>query len=265
MLRKYIPIIQNTWSEMMQYRLNFVMWRVRAVLNLLTVFFLWSAIFQSREGLFGYNREQILTYILLSQLIGAIVFSSRTSEVGQEINDGTLSNFLLAPINYIRYWWARDISDKILNIGFSVFEVAFLILLFRPPIFAQTDILTLLLCGVVIFLSIILFFYISFLLSLSGFWTADVWAPRFLFFVFTDFFAGRFFPLDIFPEKIFNLLRFLPFTYLLFFPLKIYLGDFDYGEIIQGIVIIVVWIGIFYTLVNLIWKKGLRKYEAQGR
>lgn len=264
MFKKYVPVIRNTWSEYTVYRLNFVLWRVRSVLKFLTIYFLWSAIFKARSEVFGYQQQEILTYILLGQVLAATVFSTRTHEVGAEINQGKLSNFLLKPLSYFRYWWARDVSDKMLNIGFSIIEIGLLILLLRPNLLIQAEPLTLLFFTLAIFFSAILYFYISFFLSLSGFWTADVWAPRFLFFVITDFLSGGLFPLDILPESIFNILRFLPFAFLQFFPLKIYLGQLAPVDVLTGLLITLVWIGVFYFSLNLVWHKGLRRYEAQG-
>lgn len=107
--------------------------------------------------------------------------------------------------------------------------------------------------------------YISFLLSLSGFWTSDVWAPRFIFFIITDFLSGGLFPLDILPDRIFSVLKFLPFTYLQFFPLKVYLGDFSIEEILFGLWVSSFWTITVYFATKLVWKNGLRRFEGQGR
>lgn len=235
------------------------------VLRLLTIYFLWSAIFRAQGEVFGYDERQILTYILLSQVLSATVFSTRTHEVGTEINDGRLSNFLLKPVSYFRYWWARDISDKVLNTGFSIVEITVVIAFLQPKIAIQTDLVSLIFFALSVIASAVLYFYISFLLSLTGFWIADVWAPRFLFFVITDFLSGGLFPLDILPKKIFAVLKWLPFTYLQFFPLKIYLGDIARVDIVIGFFVMTIWLCLIYFAVQYIWHKGLRFYEAQGR
>lgn len=235
------------------------------VLRLLTIYFLWSAILRARVEVFGYDQRQILTYILLSQVLSATVFSTRTHEVGSQINQGDLSNFLLKPLNYSTFWWARDAADKFLNTMFAVVEVTILVVILRPPLLLQTQLTNLMFFMIAIILSMFLFFYISFLLSLLGFWTPDTWAPRFLFFVLTQFLAGEWFPLDILPNSLFRLLSLLPFSYLWFFPLKIYLGDLAVFEIIAGLLASVAWVGIFYFAVQVVWQRGLRRYEAQGR
>lgn len=264
-MRQYILVAKNTWDEYMQYRLNFVMWRVRNVLRLLIVYFLWFAIFSNRGELFGYNQSQILTYILLSSIVGSIVFSTKTQDIGEEINSGDLSNLLIKPINVFSYWMSRDVGDKLLNIIFSIGEVILLVVLFKPPLYFQFNplFLGLFLLGIIFSLGI--YFLISILIGFFGFWTPDVWGPRFLFFIFLEFFAGSLFPLDILPSAIFSILELLPFNYLLFFPVKLYLGQLETFGIIKGFIISGVWIIVLYSLVSYVWSKGLKNYGAYGR
>lgn len=265
-VKKYWPVFKNTWQEYFTYRLNFAMWRVRTVTQLLLVYFLWCAIFQNQKGeIFGYSQQLILTYILGVSFLRAIVFSSRTIDVGDEINRGNLTNFLLKPLSYLKYWFTRDLADKILNLTLAVFELTLIFWLLKPEIFWQADIWRLTLFGLAALLAMLLYFYINFLFGLLAFWTPEVWAPRFVFLIFLEFFAGALFPLDILPKFLFNTLAFLPFPYLLFFPLKIYLGQLGFFQITTGFVISLSWILVFYQIVQLVWHQGLRIYSAEGR
>lgn len=265
-MRKYWPVFKNTWAEYFTYRLNFVMWRVRTMLQLLATYFLWLAIFQTRQGeIFGYTQNLILTYILGTAFLRSIVFASRTIDIGDEINRGNLTNFLLKPISYFKYWFTRDLADKILNISFAIFELTAIYFLLKPNIFFQQDLLAILLFLIATILALFLYFYINFLLGLLAFWTPEVWAPRFLFFIFLEFFAGALFPLDILPKFLFETLKFSPFFYLQFFPLKIYLGQLNFGQVVQGFAICLAWIVIFYQALRVVWNRGLRVYSAEGR
>lgn len=264
-MKKYWQVVKNTWAEYMTYRLNFILWRVRRVLNLLLVYFLWSAIFVGQGEVFGYSQKQILTYILLSNIVASFVFATKTLEIGGQINSGDLTNFLLRPISYFKYWWARDFSDKVLNIFFSIVEVALLIFLFKPGVFLQTNLNLLFFFALSIILGIVLYFHLSFLLGFIGFWSPEVWAPRFIFFILTEFFVGGLFPLDILPKPLFLALQALPFPYLLYFPLKIYLGQLNIWQIAGGFAVSMVWLFTIYQTVQLVWQKGLRVYTAEGR
>lgn len=264
-MRKYFQIAKNTWDETVSYRLNFVMWRVRVVLQIITLYFLWLSILPKETTFLGYNQSTILTYILGTSILSALVLSSRSYSVGDEINQGNLSNFLIKPLNYFLYQFARDIADKSMNVIFSISELAILFLILRPPLFIQTDFVYISFFIISIILAILLYFFFNFLLGLIGFWSPEVWAPRFIFFIVITFFAGGLFPLDILPKTIFEIFRYSPFTYLLYFPLKVYLGQLPMSEIISGLVISIIWLVLTYLLVKFIWNAGLKLYTAQGR
>lgn len=264
-MKKYWLVAKITWEEMFTYRLNFIMWRIRWILGLLMIYFLWLSILPKDVVLFGYNQSLMLTYILGTSFISSIVISSKTNAVGDEINQGNLSNFLIRPINYFKYWFARDVGDKAMNIIFCVFELAILFFVLHPPVFIQTNFYFLFLTLVSIFIALVLFFFINFLLGLIGFWSPEVWAPRFVFYIISNFFAGSLFPLDILPKQIFTVIQFSPFAYLLFFPLKIYLGQLNIIEIYKGLLISIVWTIFFYFVLKYIWRIGLKDYTAQGK
>lgn len=264
-MNTFLTIIKNTWSEYLEYRLNFVMWRMRHVSKIIVIYFLWWAIFSVSGQVFGYSQSQLLTYILATSLVSSIVYSTRTEAIGAEIIQGDLSNLLLKPLNVFNYWIARDTGDKLLNIVFSLLEIFILIILLHPPLFLQTNIAVLGTMLISLILSLSIYFLISMILSFLGFWTLDVWGPRFLFFIILDFFAGALFPLDILPKPLFAVLQFLPFNYLLFFPIKIYLGQLSMIAIIKGLLISLAWIGILYEVAKRIWYKGLTVYGAYGR
>src|SRR3972149_10285999 len=141
-MNKYLQIFKISFAQEFAYRLNFIMWRVRNVLQIFLVFFLWTTIFadQSKE-IFGYNRDKIITYVFGILVLKALVLSARVIDVSGEISRGDLTNYLLRPVNYFRYWFTRDLSSKALNLAFATVEIAILYFLLRPPFFVQTDIL----------------------------------------------------------------------------------------------------------------------------
>lgn len=264
-LNKYYQVFVVSLSEMFVWKLNFVLWRVRQIFQLLLLYFLWSTVFLREEVLFGYDRAQILTYVLGVSLIRSFVLSSRSVDVAGEIHGGDLSNFLLKPLSYIRWWWARDSVDKLVNIVFATIELFLLWLIFKPTLFIQTSPIFILFTLFTAFLALILFFYLSFLISLAAFWVIEVWGIRYLTTIILEFLAGGFFPLDILPQTIFTALKITPFPYLLFFPIKVYLGQLTLTSILAGLTVMVIWIMIFIALVHFVWRAGLRVYAAERR
>lgn len=264
-MNKYLAVVKLSLQEYFVYRLNFILWRVRIVLSILITFFLWQAAYSGKQVIFNYTLPQMLTYIILLSFIHGVVLSTQTNRVSEEIAWGNLSNFLIRPINYFYHCLSRDFADKIVNTVCSVMEITLLIVLFKPPVFLQTNLSILLFFALSVMLAAFIYFLVNMLLSIIGFWSKEVWAPRFIFYIVVAFLAGTYFPLDIVPSGIYRMLQFLPFTYMVFFPLKIYLGNFDLPFLLTGFLVSILWSVILAFLLKVVWRKGLRKYTAEGR
>jgi ABC-2 type transport system permease protein len=243
------------------------MWRIRNFLTLLTTFFIWRAVFLSsgQATVFNYRFPEMVSYILLSSILDSLVMGSRTADLSWEINSGDISILLLKPISLFKYYFSQDIADKLLNFLFLFIELSLFIVLFHPGFLVQNQPIYWLLFLVAVGLAIILFFFINFFLGLLGFWTNQVWAARFLFMMTSSLLAGSLFPLDILPGFWRFLLNLIPFSRLIYFPNQVYLAKLTVLEIFQGFGIQLLWIGFFAWLTFTFWKKGLRKYTAEGR
>lgn len=238
------------------------------MLQIFLVFFLWDAVF-SEPGrvVFGYDRTKILTYIFGLLIVRAFVLSARTVDVAGNISSGDLSNYLLKPMSFFKYWITRDFSSKALNLVFAVVETAILYILLKPPFFIQTNPLSLFGFLLAILLAISIFFLIVFITSAAPFWAPEIaWGAQFLVIVIViEFLSGALFPLNILPGYIQNVLYLTPFPYLIYFPLQIYLGSITGIEMLKGIIISSVWVVILWYGMNMVWKRGLRLYQAHGR
>jgi ABC-2 type transport system permease protein len=264
-MKKYLLIAKNTWDEMLTYRLNFSMYRLRMVLGFLTMYYLWYALLPENGILFGYSQKLLLTYMFGTAIMQAFILSSRSYAIGDDINQGNLSNYLIKPLNYFLYWFAKDMGDKAMNITFAVVELSLLFLFLRPPFLIQTDVLYLCLFFLAAVFSMFLYFLLNLILGMIGFWSPEIWAPRFIFMILIGFFSGTYLPLDIFPRPVFAFMQLLPFQYLLYFPLKIYLKQLPLLEVIHGLLIAFIWLIGLFIIVQWIWKRGLQVYTAQGR
>lgn len=267
-MKKYFSIFKISFQQEFAYRLNFIMWRVRNVMQIILVFFLWSSVFAdpSRE-VFGYNREKILTYVFGILILRAIVLSARVVDMAGEIANGDIINYLLKPINYFKYWASRDIASKFLNLSFAAVEITVLYFIFKPQLFIQTDFLILTGTLISVAFAMVLFFCMLFIINMVTFWMPENgWAAQFLFIgIITEFLSGGAFPIDIFPQALQRILYTLPFPYLLFFPLQIYLGKAGGADLIRGFVISGGWVIVLLLLVRSIWGRGLKNYSAEGR
>ncbi len=263
-MQPYLQVFKITILEYLVYRLNFILWRFRVVLSLLVIYFLWSSFFENTKIILGYSQEQMLTYILLAGLTSNFVLASRTQDVAGEILNGSLINYVLRPVSFFRYIATRDLADKLINLSFTIVEIGLIVLLLKPLLFVQTGLVNYLLFDIFLLLGIGTAFFINLTISFIGFWTPEVWAPRFIFFMIVFFLSGAYFPLDILPERFYNLLLLTPFPYLYYLPTRAYLGISTH-LIPFYLIASLSWFFITYYLCALLWRKGLRGYSYYGR
>lgn len=267
-VKKYLRVFKISFQREFAYRVSFVMWRVRNVMQIFLVFFLWDTVFANpgRE-VFGYDREKILTYVFGLIIVKAFVLSARAMDVAGEISSGDLSNYLLKPINYFKYWLTRDLSSKALNLLFAFFETFVLYLLLKPPFFIQKDPLSIAGFLVSVGLAMFIFFTLLFITSSIPFWVPEAaWGAQFLVTVVAvEFLSGALFPLDILPQIFQTILSYTPFPYMIFFPLQIYLGKITGMAMLRGIFVSLIWASGLWIVLNAVWNRGLKAYQAYGR
>ncbi len=262
MSNKYLETFKIALINELVYKPSLVMARIRNILTITLLFYLWAAVYRGNTSAFGFGREAMLTYVFGLVFVKAVVTNSKASALAGEISGGGLTNYLLKPAGFFKFWLARDLASKLLHLGLSFFEVLALFLLFRPGLFWQTDLFALLSFVILLAFALLTFFFLLTTVSMIPFWLPEqTWPPVFLFLTTTDLLAGGIFPLDVFPEAIRTLLYLTPFPYLVYVPLKAYLGTSENFLVLGSIV----WCLATFLLMKFVWQRGLRVYRAEGR
>lgn len=267
-MKKYWQIFKISFQQEFAYKLSFIIWRLRSILQVAATFFLWDAAFSNPgRTLFGYSKAQILTYVFGVLIVRAFVLSARAVDVAGEVANGDLSNYLIKPVSYFKYWLTRDLASKALNLFFAFFETLILYLIIRPPFFLQTNAFYLITFFASLFFAMFIFFTLLFMTSTVPFWMPEVaWGAQFLVVVVViEFLSGSLFPIDILPAVMQKVLYALPFPYLIFFPLQTYLGKLPVAQVMSGLLVSLCWSVILWLILKFIWSKGLKVYQAYGR
>lgn len=260
----YWQLLRVTVDQYFVYRLNFILWRFRVILNLLLIYFLWSALFIDNHQLFGYTQEMMLTYVLMTSVFSDIVFSSKIHEIGVEIMQGDIINRLLKPISFFSFVITKEIADKAINVLCSLTEITMLLLLVQPHLSSPPSISASIVALVFLFIGIFLSFFLSFCIAMIAFWSSEIWAPRFIYFMMVFMLAGNYFPLDILPKNIYNILLYTPFPYFIFMPAHILLKGYTNMTLLYSIIGLF-WIGVFYMLAVYLWKRGMKEFSFYGK
>ncbi len=230
-------------------------------------YFLWGGIFVTNQVVFGYTQPQIITYIFLVLAVQAVVLSAPSGDnIGGEIRNGDLSNYLVKPLGYLKFWFTRDLASKLLNLLFATFEVTLLWFIFKPDLslpFSLVSIFGFLLSAV---LATVIYYFLSVSARFMAFWTPEnTWGLAFVILVFTEMLGGSIFPLNILPGWAYLALQLTPFPYLVYFPVAILSGKIVGWAIARVLAQGLVWSILMFFGTKWLWRKGLVVYQASGR
>jgi ABC-2 type transport system permease protein len=261
---KYFYVFNISLQNVLQRRASLLMDRVGGLATILALYYFWVALLQGKDEFLGYSRSQMLSYVLLMNVLRAFVFTGRGWELVGEIAHGRISSYLLRPISYQGYSLSLDLAQKAIHLVSAVLEVAVLAWLFEAPVYFPEKASTWVLFIAATIASSLLFFFLEFLVSCLAFWTSESGGPLFCFELFLHFSAGSFFPIDVLPLWLQSALRATPFPYLVFFPINIYLERVSLAEAARLLTIELAWLAVVWLAVQAVWKKGLASYAAEG-
>ncbi|MFH1895975.1 MAG: ABC-2 family transporter protein, partial [bacterium] len=107
--------------------------------------------------------------------------------------------------------------------------------------------------------------YVYSLVGCIAFWTVNVWGIVSIYGRMADILGGSLFPLDFLPSKVGTLVGLLPFKYMHYAPISIYLGKADINAAFGIIGIQIFWVLVLSLLYKWVWGRGLKKYDAVGQ
>ncbi|MBP7876321.1 ABC-2 family transporter protein [Candidatus Woesebacteria bacterium] len=264
MFRKYLALFSISWQNGLVYKTSFFLWQFRQLLATILPLTLWTAVYSTNQITFGYLRGEMIGYILISGLLQSIIMATALHDMPGKVYSGDLSIILIKPIGIFRFAAMSDLADKLKNI-LVVLAVSGLLWFVLQPQLSQFNTANAPLLILWILGGVILHFYIEMLFGAIGFWSPEVWGPKFVFFVLVELAAGRSFPLDILPAAVQNVLFLTPFPMLGFMQTQLALGRLSPERQLSTSLALIAWIIGTAVFCLWVWRRGLRSYEAAGR
>lgn len=267
-MRKYLHVFSIGVQNTLVYRVNFLFRATFALVPLAAIIFVWRAIYDGKgEGgeVAGYELSQMISYYLVVTLVDMTTAVTEDDwQIASDIREGTISQFLIKPIDYLAYRFTLFFSGRAIYTACALVPVGCFIFYLRDHFMLPADGPTALCFVLSLALTATLQFLISYTMALLAFWILEVATVIFILFAFEYVAGGHMFPLDILPPALRTLLEFTPFPYLLYFPVSVYLGRTTGPALVSGLCIQAIWVVVAYGLARFVWSRGIRKYAAFG-
>ena len=258
-LNKYLLVVKNQFSQVLSYRFEIFGNFVFRLFGFLTFFYIWSLTTTNQQEV---NRLFVY-YFLYYCFFNSFMTARPAKWFGEAVSKGEFSNYLLKPISFplvnsIRY--IALVSARLI-MPLVVFAVA---AVFRPDLFVGTTVLGVILFVIFAVLGIILWNLTMNFMGAISFWVTEINFTLTVMDLVLNFFNGAWIPFYLYPQWLIDILLLTPIPYYGSFQIMIWQGTLPAGKIIEGAVMLVVWLGIFYVLSKFIYKRGIIKYEAVG-
>lgn len=273
-LHKYWVILSTRTQEDMAYRFNYVFGAVFRFLPLVTMIFLWYAVYAGRKAaglppsFRGMSYEDMVVYNALMYIArGFSSFPGTMNDVSKDIKDGLLNRYLIKPINYYGYQVMYRLAHKLVfwYIAFLTFPFVFFLMDKSGHYFTHWPTVWEWLSFVVsIFLAFCIGIQFCLMVGTIAFWFLEISGLLFVVMMTEFFVSGQLIPLNILPPALYQVLSVLPFSYEGYWPCAILMGKVPQEQLLQVLGLGFLWIAVFYGATQLMWKMGLKRYSAVG-
>lgn len=264
--RKYASVFTTGLQNTFVYRWNFLLRSLFGLVPLAGTIFIWRALFESRgEEIRGYDYGQMVYYFLVVLLVDNLVTPTDDEwQIASEIRDGQINNFLSKPVDYLAYRASLFLSSRLLYTAVTLPPILAVFAWFHGFITLPQDPLTWPLFLVSLLMAAAIQFLLAYALAMLAFWILEISTIVFILYSFEYYLSGRLFPLNVMPDWMQEILRWLPFTYELYFPVAVVMEKVQGAELWSGLAIQAGWVGLSYLAARFMWKRGLRRYESVG-
>ena len=106
-MHKYLHVFNIGIQNTLVYRVNFLFRAAFGLVPLMAMLFVWRAIYEGKDAgseVAGYQMSQIISYYLVVTLVDMTTAVTEDDwQIAADIREGTISQFLIKPIDFLRY------------------------------------------------------------------------------------------------------------------------------------------------------------------
>ncbi|RJR28934.1 hypothetical protein C4564_03850 [Candidatus Microgenomates bacterium] len=261
---KYIDVLKLSIRNKLEYRFNTFMGFVSRLIFFVTLYALWSKVYETTGDVKGLSFEEMISYTLLAIVVSSLVDTNIGKVAYKQIKDGEVSVFLIRPLNFITYHLFSGLGVFIFESVMALF-VLIVMLNFLPGVRYLVELPRLISFALALVAANIIYTQLYLVVGILAFWIKE---GKFLLQIvkkLVKFLAGGYIPIALFPIGLQKMLNYLPFTATIYFPTKILVdSSLTNSDLFNTILTQTVWIFVLLLINNILWRQGIKKYESVG-
>ena len=198
---------------------------------------------------------------VVSASIGLHTWFIRT--FGRQIKSGDIALFLLKPVHYPLMLLAGvcgNFAFDLLTVQLPVTIVAGFVYGLTPPASPFAGTMAIVFWG----MGFTILFLLSATAAILAFWLLTVFSLEWTLMALMAIFAGGTLPLWFFPPAASDIIRLLPFSFVAYHPMAVYLGKLDVAATLSTLGIGAGWIVVLTGCVFLLWSRAQNRIVVHG-
>ncbi len=239
-----------------------VSWVLADIITPLIFGVVWTVV--ARSGNSDISQSTVITYFLLTVLFAKALKDWSYEAVINEVISGEFSRYLLKPFNYIIQFLGINIGEKIIRILISVPVIVVLYIFLRDYASIAPSYLYIVLSMFAFLIASVLTFLILHTFALLSFFVKQLWSLKAFHNNLLTMLSGEIMPIFFMPVWAQFLMEILPYRYTLSFPVEILMMRLSLSQIQSGFFISIIWLIFFIVLYTFLFKKAIKRYEAEG-
>lgn len=263
---RYIRFFLLHLQQVFETRSRVFVWFVISLFNPIILILYWQgAKFTSTAGS-QFTISFITSYYLLQLIIGTMLVSHIEEEVAvYDIQEGNLASYILKPLSYFLRKFFSDFSYRVFQGAIGLIVVAILFIFYGSFFTISHSPLVLFLSFIIAIFAYLISFTYKMTMAIISFWLIDIQGLFQLSEMMMFMFAGFIMPIYFFPKWLEIVTYFLPFPYIVYFPIVAFLGKLSVVELLQVIAAQIIWLALLGGIFSLLWKNGVKKFSGVGQ
>jgi ABC-2 type transport system permease protein len=263
LLRVYLEFGRVGFVNALAYRLRYFTGIVTYFIYVSVYYFIWKAIYEHSASIEGFDFAHLLTYVGVGWIIRSFYFNTIDQEMTYQVIEGRLAMDLIKPVNLQAMYVARAAGESVFRLGMLTAPTALLLFLVYPlrrP--ASLPNAAAFLASVI--LSFLIVAAINFAVGTFALRLQSILGLLRAKFFLLELFSGLLLPISFFPEvfqKIFNV---LPFQYISYVPMLIYLGKLQGLGLARAMALQAFWVAVLLAVGDGMWRWSSKKVTIQG-
>ncbi|MDF6042682.1 ABC-2 family transporter protein [Streptomyces sp. JH14] len=226
----------------------------------------YTALWNERPQLGGYDMSQALTYVWLGQALlatCAMMGGGFEDELMERIRTGDVAIDLYRPVDLQMWWLAGDLGRATFQLlARGIVPMVLGALAFPLALPVSPGIWLAFLVSVT--LGVVVSFAVRYLVALSAFWLMDGAGAAQIAFLAGMFFSGMLLPLTLFPGALGEVARALPWSALLQVPADVFLGKHTGWGLVEAFAFQGGWALALLLTGRLVQSVATRRVVVQG-